>query len=218
MKQRGDKTTVRLSQIGTVSISKEELRKYAESNLAFHGLDLDRISSIFVAQIYRLEQNRVLNIFQIMDEVKHLEALKRSSLTEKEGPFKGPILKGLHKKHFTDAHFILKNIGNHLGYGKDKMPRLDRIIREAFKQNTSGCVDDGFINYIAHHTTVGAYEERARNCLTGEWIVFKKHKGKNYYLTLAAHDEGDENIMHRVEMACQFDFPFLHKRESGVRG
>ena len=192
-----------------VSISREELRRYAESNLAFHGLELDRISSIFVAQIYRLERNRVLNIFALMDEVKHLEGLKRSTSTGKERPFKGQILKGLHKKHFTDASFILKNIGIHLGYENGRTDHLDRIIQQAFERNTSGYVDDDFNNYVAHHTTVGAYEERAKKSLTGEWIVFKRHHGKNYYLTLAAHDEGDENVRRRVDMAYEFDFPFL---------
>lgn len=195
----------------SVSISREELRRYAESNLAFHGLGLDRISSIFIAQIYRLERNRVLNTFEILDEVKHLEGLKRSTSTGKERPFNGPVLKGLHKKHFTDARFVLKNIGIHLGYENGKTAHLDRIIRQAFERNTSGYVDDDFINYVAHHTTVGAYEERARKSLTGEWIVFKKRQGKNYYLTLAAHDEGDESIRHRVEIAYEFDFPFLQE-------
>lgn len=194
-----------------VSISREELRKYAESNLAFHGLELDRISSIFVAQVYRLERNRLLNTFEILDEVKHLEGLKRSTSTGKERPFNGPVLKGLVKKHFTDARFILKNIGVHLGHENGKTARLDRIIRQAFERSSSGYVDDDFINYIAHNTTVGAYEERARKSLTGEWIVFKKHQGKNYYLTLAVHDEGDDSIRRRVEMAYKFDFPFLQE-------
>ncbi|HEY5602207.1 MAG TPA: hypothetical protein VIM41_03785 [Gammaproteobacteria bacterium] len=197
--------------MGNVSISREELSRYAESNLAFHGLDLDRISSIFVAQIYQLERNRVLNIFGIMDEVKHLEGIKRSTSTGKERPFNGAVLNGLHKKHFTDARFILKNIGIHLGYENGKTARLDLIIRQAFERNTSGYVDDDFVSYIAHHTTVGAYEERARKSLTGEWIVFKKHEGRNFYLTLAAHDEGDEDIRRRVEMAYEFDFPFLQE-------
>jgi len=196
-----------------VSISREELRAYAESNLAFHGLELKRISSIFVAQIYRLERNRVLNTFEILDEIKHFEGLKRSTSTGNERPFNGPVLRGLHKKHFTDARFILKNIGIHLGYENGKMARLDRIIRQAFERNTSGYVDDDFINYITHHTTVGAYEDRTRKGLTGEWIIFKKHQGKNYYLTLAAHNEGDESIRRRVEMAYEFDFPFFLARE-----
>ena len=161
------------------SISREGLKEFAESNLAFHGLELDRISSIFVAQIYQLERNRILNTFGIMDEVKHLEGLKQSTLTGKEGPFNGPLLKGLHKKHFTDAHFILKNIGIHLGCENGKTARLDRIIQEAFDRNHSGYADNEFINYIAHHTTVDAYEERARKNLTGEWIVFKKYQGEN---------------------------------------
>ena len=110
-----------------------------------------------------------------------------------------------------DAGFILKNIGNHMGYGQKKTPRLDKIIKEAFERNTSGYADDEFINYIAHHTTIGAYEERTKKTLTGEWIVFQKHNEQNYYLTLAAHNEGDQNIYSRVKDVYEFDYPFLKK-------
>jgi len=192
-----------------VSLSKEQLKEYATGNLAFYGLDLDRISSLLIAQIYRLESRGLFSAFEILDEVKHLEGLKKATLTGKARLFTGPMLSGLHKKHFSGARFILKNIGIHLGYENGGTARLNEIIRKAFERNTSGYVDEDFINFIAHQTTVGAYEERAKKSLTGEWIVFRQHQSRNYYLTLAAHDEGDQNILHRVKMAYDFDFPFL---------
>lgn len=192
-----------------VSMSKEELKEYARGNLAFYGLDLNRISSLLIAQIYRLEHRGLFSGFEILDEVKHLEGLKKSTLTGEARSFTGPVLTGLHKKHFSGARHILKNIGIHLGYENGRTVRLDEIIREAFERSTSGYVDGEFINFIAHKTTVGTYEERAKKSLTGEWIVFRQHKNGNYYLTLAAHDEGDENILQRVKMAYEFDFPFL---------
>ncbi len=45
----------------------------------------------------------------------------------------------------------------------------------------------------------------------GQWVVFKKHYGTNYYLTLAMPDEGDQNIYKRVCNAYDFDFPFLRE-------
>lgn len=56
----------------------------------------------------------------------------------------------------------------------------------------------------------GSYEKRAsQQKLTGEWIIYAKYQSKNYYLTLAQHDEGDDVIHQRIIEGCQADFPFL---------
>ena len=44
-----------------------------------------------------------------------------------------------------------------------------------------------------------------------DWIVFTQFNGRNYYLTLAKVDEGDQNISRRVRQAYEFDFPFLQE-------
>lgn len=45
------------------------------------------------------------------------------------------------------------------------------------------------------------------------WIVFKRHNGTNYYLTLAELDEGDRNINRRLRDAYKLDFPFLEEKQ-----
>ena len=48
--------------------------------------------------------------------------------------------------------------------------------------------------------------------LTGEWIVFAKHEGLNYYLSLAAHNNSThENLRQQIEALCCREFPFLGK-------
>ena len=116
------------------------------------------------------------------------------------------------KTHFTDASFILKNIGIHLGIENGNEKRLSKLIQEAFDENTSGIVDDAFCNHIARGMSIDALNERAKGGkLTGEWIVFQEYEGENYYLTLAAHDEGDENIYKRVCDCYDLDYTFLRK-------
>lgn len=44
------------------------------------------------------------------------------------------------------------------------------------------------------------------------WIVFKRHNGTNYYLTLAKTHEGDRHINQRLHDAYKFDFPFLEEK------
>ncbi|MGB7835558.1 MAG: hypothetical protein WBL84_25470, partial [Xanthobacteraceae bacterium] len=45
--------------------------------------------------------------------------------------------------------------------------------------------------------------------LTGEWIVFLKRAGKNYYLCCNTHVAGDQVIYDRIAEHCVRDFPEL---------
>ena len=60
---------------------------------------------------------------------------------------------------------------------------------------------------------VGLYAERSRDQrLTGEWIVYARHEGRNYYLCLARHDEEDATIFDRIKNGCVDEFPFLYSQ------
>lgn len=196
--------------IEKVSLNRQQLEKLILSKSSFSGLDVSRFSMIFLAQFIQMDRNRVINVHQLMDEIRSCEGLRRTTQTKKASVFRKEPLKGLWKKHFTDASFILKNIGIHIGLEKEGNKKLDQLIIEAFAQSTTGVVDDQFINYITTRVTFGVFEERAKeNKLTGEWIVFQKYKQKNYYLTLAAHDEGDYSIYKRVCDCYRLDYPHL---------
>ncbi len=154
--------------------------------------------------------NRVINVHQMMDEIRWCEGLGRATQTKEASVFRKEPLKGLWKTHFTDASFIVKNIGIHMGLENEGNKKLDKLISEAFAQNTTGIVDDQFISSIATGMSFGVLAERAKGKkLTGEWIVFQKYKEKNYYLTLAAHDEGDDSIYKRVCDCYELDYPYL---------
>lgn len=47
--------------------------------------------------------------------------------------------------------------------------------------------------------------------LKGEWIIFKKHEGKKYYLSLACHYEGDKSIFENKIIKCLSEFPELKR-------
>lgn len=194
------------------SLTRHDLENFAANELSFYGLDISRISSIFIAQIIQLETSRSISTFSILDEVKFLEGIRKQSSSQAASTFKKEPLKGLMKKHFTNARFILKNLGAHFGYEFGGNKKLDTLISKAFEQNTLGHVDEAFANYLAYEGTVEALRHRAKhNKMTGEWIVFQQHNGKNYYLTLASHTEEDETIYERVCDAYTMDFKFLNK-------
>jgi len=47
---------------------------------------------------------------------------------------------------------------------------------------------------------------QATHGITGEWIVFAKHKGEKYYLALGVHDGA---LRHQFDAICAREFPFL---------
>lgn len=71
-------------------------------------------------------------------------------------------------------------------------------------------MDEEFIQNLVSLLTKGSYENRCnRRKLTGEWIVFRNFNNKNYYLTMAFHNESNETIFEKVKLACfmnQWDF------------
>jgi len=74
----------------------------------------------------------------------------------------------------------------------------------------SEIITEEMISELAHRVTHEPVEERANaNKLTGEWIVFAKEAGKNYYLCLNTHAAGDQQIADRIRDNCVRDFPFL---------
>ena len=82
---------------------------------------------------------------------------------------------------------------------------------EIFDPNKSPVVTKEMINELSHRVVVESLEDRgANNKLTGEWIVFAKHQGQNYYLCLTNHESGDENIAQSIKSACVPQFSFLN--------
>lgn len=72
------------------------------------------------------------------------------------------------------------------------------------------------VNELSHRVVVESYEKRAmEQKLTGEWIVFAKHEEKNYYLCLATHDLGDQQIFENVRAGRWRQFPFVAEASSG---
>ncbi len=190
-------------------LEREYLENFASNDVGFYGLEIPRISSLLIAQIMYLRKNRLLDTFEILDEIKQLEGvLEYTTSTKKPDCFKRKPLKGLMKTHFTNASYISKNLYSHFGvkYGGNKA--LSSLVSSAIESSKNM---DEFIQNIAHSSTIGAISNREKSkSITGEWLVFQKYRGQNYYLTLAEHDEGDENIFRSVVNARLVDFPFLN--------
>ncbi len=196
------------------TINESDLDEWFGNDIAFYKLPRERISTLLLAQLYIIQKMRTHNIFYITDEIKYLEGIVGTTKTEKEDKFKGNLLKGLWKKHFYSDRFLFRNISNYL-LSKKGSNKFDNKVKELFSENEGEYLEDKTIKKIADFASFGIFKNKLsqagnkKNCLTGEWIIFFKHNGSNYYLCIARHDTGDDKIRDQILSTCVNDFPFL---------
>jgi hypothetical protein len=192
-----------------VSLCRQDLLAWASDSLAFYGLDLSRISTVLLDQVYTCEANRIFNTFDLTNPIKVLEGHREFDGTLPEDQFRHSPLTGLYKKHFTSPRFLAKNLLNFL-QSKPGQRHFNLAWKKAADISTSGVSDEKFIGYMVHQMVVPPVQiKSASSTMTGEWVVFHRHEGQNYYLTLASHAESNEEIHNRVVLASRFEtWPF----------
>jgi hypothetical protein len=188
----------------TEAITSESLGGYAEA-IHLNSYAEGRYSWLFVLNMLSYQCLYGINPFQIVDEIRALEGPAKATRTKPASQFSRIPLKGLWHKHFFCSRFLAHNITTHLSGGK-----LDKLVSEVLDPNKSPVVTESMIRELSHRVAVEPFEQRAaERKLTGEWVVFAKHEGKNYYLCLATHGTEDQSIYDSIKAACWPQFPFL---------
>jgi hypothetical protein len=188
-----------------VSFDKDELR-HLKSVVVEGRAIADRMSTAFAFRLIQAFANR-LGYHEILDELDYLEGVTAKSRTKPAEPFKGRVLKPLWHKHFSAPRHMLKNIGIHWEVGKKDTPAFNRLIAGIAKAGS-----DHWVSQLCYQFVIGGYQERLQNRgLTGDWIIFAKHDGHNYYLDIATHIEGndDQVLMKKIRCGSEAEFPFL---------
>lgn len=190
------------------TISSDELGRFADL-LQLPRIAPDRCSQLLVAELLLWNEIHGHEPFQVARQIEALENGGAESSTKEATEFKHPPLKGLWHKHFFDAHFVAKNLLNHWSGNKMK-----RMLEEVCEPEKGGLFTEEMANEVIHRTVQGALDQRTQdNQLTGEWIVFAKHEGENYYLCLARHTDGDDAIYSKLQALVFPEFPFLENQE-----
>lgn len=181
----------------------EQLSEFADRL----GLSVDlrkRISNLFLIDLFVYAMEFGVDPFVVIDEIRNLENGDGNTETKLATEFKHPPLAGLWHKHFFSAHFLVQNMSNALKGGK-----LAALFEQVCNSGEP-TITQKMCMEISHRMTHEPVEERARNKeLTGEWIVFAKHGGRNYYLCLNRHEAGDQVIVDRIKENCVSEFPFI---------
>jgi len=190
-----------------VNVSQVELAEYAE----IVGLEQavpGRWAWLFVLTLKLHEDTQGTDPFAIVEEIKSLEGKGQAPGTKPPTVFKREPLKGLWHKHFFSAQFLPKNLLLQLAGG-----RLRAKVEDIGDPKKYPVVTKDMIDELAQEIVEGTYESRANEGkLTGEWILFSKHAGQNYYLCIANHGSGDQEIFDMISTIGYRQFPFLESR------
>ncbi len=138
------------------------------------------------------------NCFSVLDELDYLEGIRPGSRTKPEKQFTKSPLNPFWHKHFFSAHHLVKNLSVRWNLDIKKQKDLTAMIDDDLIVMINGVAEsygedcDKWPGYIAHRLIVGGFEERTNEKwgLTGDWIIYAKYSGENYYLSLATHKEG----------------------------
>jgi hypothetical protein len=165
------------------------------------------MSQLFLLDLFVMDYEFGISPHEVLASIKELERGETPTGVKAATQFRRPPLKGLWHKHFFAARFLVHNLLNALGNNG-----LHDIVEKAMDPAKSPIVTREMIEEVAHRVTHEPLEARdAAGKLTGEWIVYVKHGGKNYYLCINGHETADQVIYDRIAQHVVKDFPDIAK-------
>ncbi|PNI00280.1 hypothetical protein [Vibrio diazotrophicus] len=188
-------------------IGSDDLEAFAK--FYFRGLPvLERCTEKFILDLYVYAHTSGLNPLVVLDEIKSLEVPNEFTRTKPATMFTRLPLKGIWHKHFFSSHFLGQNMQIAQGGG-----RLETSIGQVLEKYEG--IENTDENWkavakeLTQETMALFHQRKERSCLTGEWIIFIKHEGNNYYMSISFHANDDISIYDDVLTSCQQDFPHL---------
>lgn len=142
---------------------------------------------------------------EIVDAIQNLEAGEPHNGVKPATEFTRQPLKGLWHKHYFTARFLPANIS--LALGKNGLRDTIETILDPVKYPV---ITPEAIEELAHAVVSAPVEKRdSDGKITGEWVIFAKHEGKNYYLSMAIHTSPDQKIYDDIMEHSTRTFPDL---------
>jgi len=192
-----------------VSLSLDQVRaikRHATRDAAY----ADRVSLGFAVALAQLGEALGEDL-DVLHEIDTLEGLASSSSTKESTQFKHPPLHPFWHKHFSTARHLMRNMGDRWGLGKSGNRELSAMIERVAAE--CGDQPDLWPKRLVHQLVLGGLDDRAAaRHMTGDWIIFAKHEGRNFYLSLGSHAEAardSDAVYQRLRDGSEWEFPFL---------
>lgn len=198
-----------------VTESDESVADELENFINMTGLDLiapGRYSFCLVLHLFGGWKSGCQGPEKIIHEIQALEAGVSTGL---KAPIQNrhPPLKGLWHKHYQQDGIpsLARNV--QLALKKYGMPYFEQKIRDAKDAGEERLVTIEDVKAIANDVVLGNLIRRRNDeGMTGEWLLFAKHEGENYYLAVTTHNKSfHPQIRQQIDSICCREFPFLIK-------
>lgn len=200
-----------------LSLTSEQIQAIKQEAVYGHPY-ADRVSLVLAMHLLTNRDARQ-DYFPILDELNYLEGINPTTRTKPERKFQMGVISFLFHKHYSSAGHICRNLRDQLDFNNEGenvhdyfTETITAIIRE------HGENPDIWPGALVHALVIGGYQDHARRGFTGDWIVFGKYKGQNYYLSLATHAEGrnSEHLLERLRQNCEAEFPFIFQARQDI--
>lgn len=186
-----------------------ELAMFAEQ-IGLQALAPGRYSVLFVIDLLvrSMSSHGLGQPFGVMEELRHLEGQSPRSMTKAPTPFVRKPLAGLWHKHYWQGGLHSFAINMQKALHKYGIPALESRIRPPGEEPE--IMTEELLREVIDDAVLGNYQRRAADSqMTGEWLIYAQHVGKNYYLCLGQHDSGDDVLRKKIDDICCREFPFL---------
>jgi hypothetical protein len=195
------------SEMTWASFSDEE-RRAIKSGITGYRPYANRVSFAFATRLFMLKAKLREDHF-VLDELDYLEGISPRSRTKKEEQFRHSPLHPFWHKHFSAPRHFIRNIGIQWGLAGKGNRRLMQMLQQVAHEY--GDDHDQWPKVTAHKLVIEGSQNRSIQGLTGDWIIFGKHGGQNYYLDLAEHEEADtsQRLYEKLRAGNFAEFPFL---------
>jgi hypothetical protein len=197
------------SGMAKMTLSLEQLALLKSEALS-HAPYASRVSLALVLRLAGYSDD----VVPVLRQIDALEGLKQKTTVREERQFKHPPLFPFWHAHYFASRHALRNIGERWNIARGQGNRdLQAAISAVAKQH--GHDPDTWPRALAHRVFIEGMTERANaNRLTGDWIIYAKHNGQNYYLDLAQHEEAEghsnsDQLMRKLRAGSAAEFPFL---------
>lgn len=145
--------------------------------------------------------------------VREIELLESGELGQFKQPIQNrhPPLKGLWHKHYMQDGLASLVMNVEKGLRRYGMPFFEQKIQEAKDASELRYLSPEDVPELVDDIIRGNRQRLSeQQALSGEWIIFAKHEGRNYYLTIATHDSTTHQLVReQIDHVCCKEFPFL---------
>lgn len=169
-----------------------------------------RYSFLLLLELFGATQSGMLNPAKVVSQIRVLEGVEAARGLKAATPFKHPPLQGLWHQHYLEDGLPSMACNIQKGIDKFGLPWFKQKIADAKASGEERYITEADVVQIAHDAVVSNWERLINSeALTGEWLIFAKHEGKNYYLSLGKHNSGDNLLRSQIDAVCLQEFPFL---------